>query len=204
MSLLVSLIGFGLRQVLDFDCDGAGGLVGAVEAHFINHGRTLERALVRAHDNSWKALACALAGDGLLGRFNGLFASGDQKGFREEVRIFLADRAAQIGEPPERLRRACLGELDLLRRSNRLTVTMLVPAEVAESAATFGRHSDLGGLIEGATRAVGQIADALSGECPARLGCFASRPAIARLCWWRLSPSSFAVRWKKTTNWPTA
>jgi formylglycine-generating enzyme required for sulfatase activity/tetratricopeptide (TPR) repeat protein len=164
MSLLVSLIGFALRQVVDFDGDG---LAGAVEDHFVNHGRTLERALVRAHDNSWKALACALAGDSLLGRFNGLFASGDQKGFREEVRIFLSDRAAQLGEPPDKLRRACLAELDKLRRCHRLTVTPLLPAEVAQAAADFGRHGDLGALIDEAVRAVDRVADALGSDCPA-------------------------------------
>jgi formylglycine-generating enzyme required for sulfatase activity/tetratricopeptide (TPR) repeat protein len=167
MSLITSLIGFGLRQALDFDGDGIGGVAGAIHAHFSNHGRTLERALVRAHDNAWKALACTLAGDSLLGRFGTFFASADQKGFREEVRLFLADRAAQMGEPPVALRRACLAELDRLRRSKRLTVTTLVPAEVAQAAAEFGRHADLGGLIDGAMRAVGHIADVLREEYPA-------------------------------------
>ncbi len=167
MSLLTSLIGFGLRQAVDFDGDGIGGVAAAIHAHFTNHGRTLERALIHAHDNAWKALACALAGDGLLGRFGGFFVAADQKGFREEVRIFLSDRAAGIGEPAEPLRKACLAELERLRRSNRLTVTTLVPAEVAQAVASFGRHADVGGLIDAATRAMEQIADALREECPA-------------------------------------
>jgi formylglycine-generating enzyme required for sulfatase activity/tetratricopeptide (TPR) repeat protein len=167
VSLLTSLVGFGLRQALDFDGDSIGGVAGAIHAHFTNHGRTLERALVQAHDNAWKTLACALAGDGLLGRFGNLFVSADQKGFREEVRSFLSDRAAQLGEPPEPLRRASLAELERLRRSKRLDVTHLVPAHVAEAAAAFGRHGDLAGLIDGATRAVETIADALREDFPA-------------------------------------
>src|ERR1035438_1822809 len=93
MSLVAKLIGFGFRQAL-----GAGAgqtaelVVGAVEKHFTDHSQTLPKALVKANNRAWQALSIALAGAGFLDKIKVFFASGDDKGIREQVRLFLLDK----------------------------------------------------------------------------------------------------------------
>src|SRR5262249_12643270 len=107
MSVVCTLLGFGLRQTVDLGDNTQGRIVGAVTGHFIDHAQTLPRALLRAHDRSWQALGYALAGNSLLGRFKGLFVARDDKGFREEVRLFLNERSLATGNTPDDLRRDC-------------------------------------------------------------------------------------------------
>lgn len=84
MSLLTPPAAYGIRQVPG---DGIGRVAGAVLGLFCDHSQTLPRALQRAHERAWQALGVAPAGDGLLDRVR-LFASGDDKGVREQVRRF--------------------------------------------------------------------------------------------------------------------
>ena len=75
-------------------------MVGAVEQRFRDHSRTLPKALEKAHDRAWQALGVALAGDGLLDRVKVFFASGDDKGVREQVQLFLKGNAvSSTGRP---------------------------------------------------------------------------------------------------------
>src|SRR4051812_16391649 len=104
VSLVTQLVGFGLRQVLGDYASTPIQVAELVERHFRDHSRTLPGALERAHDRAWEALGVALAGDGFLDRVKILFASGDDKGIREQVRLFLRDNAFPFDGNPEAFR----------------------------------------------------------------------------------------------------
>lgn len=116
MSLVGKLIGFGLRQAIGAVAgDNAGQIAGNavgpvvqfVERYFIDHSQTLPKALARANDRAWQALSIALAGDGLLNGIKVFFALGDDKGIREQVRLFLQDRTIAFDGSSADFRKKC-------------------------------------------------------------------------------------------------
>src|ERR1035438_689029 len=138
MSLVAKLIGFGFRQAL-----GAGAgqtaelVVGAVEKHFTDHSQTLPKALAKANNRAWQSLSIALAGDGFLDKIKVFFASGDDRGIREQVRIFLqASDFRSLGDfgslTPAEFRNKCLTELKQAKKAGLLTAQNLSPADVAQ------------------------------------------------------------------------
>ena len=62
----------------------------------------------------------ALAGDGFLDRVRTFFASGDDKGVREQVAAFLQSNAIPFAGTGDLFRGLCLDELKALRKSGRL------------------------------------------------------------------------------------
>jgi hypothetical protein len=163
MSLLASLTAFGLRQVIG---DGVENVIDAVGQRFLDHSQELPRALERASHRTWQSLAVALAGDGFLDRLKGFFASGDDKGVREQVQLFLKANAVSLEGTSHRFRQDCLDELVRLRKSGGLTAPGLPPAEVGRRAEGFRRHADQQALVEEARRAVAGVADALGDGAP--------------------------------------
>jgi hypothetical protein len=108
MNLVVQLLGFGLRQVIGEVTDQ---VVNGVARRFTDHSLSLTRALVRANDRAWQALGIALAGDGLFDQIKRWFASGEDKGIREQVSKFLASNAFSFEGTSAALReyaRACV------------------------------------------------------------------------------------------------
>ncbi len=166
MSLVAQLVGFGLRQVIGDFADSSVQVVAAVEQHFRDHSRTLPKALDQAHNRAWQALGVALAGDGLLDRVKVFFASGDDKGVREQVQLFLKSNAVSFDGAPADFRRDCLDELKRLRKSGMLSTTGGSSADIARQAASFKRHADPQGLVEESRRAVAGVADALAEGYP--------------------------------------
>lgn len=87
MHLVSHLVAYGLRQVIGESADK---IIEAVERRFTDHSQALPKAIARANDRAWQALAVALAGDGWFDSIKVFFtASGDEKGLREEVRRLL-------------------------------------------------------------------------------------------------------------------
>src|SRR5450755_1731325 len=169
MSLLTQLAGFALRQVIGDFSDNVVQVVGLVEQHFRDHSRTLPKALDHAHQRAWQALGVALAGDGLLDRVKVFFASGDDKGVREQVQLFLKSNAVSFDGTPAAFRQDCLDELKRLRKSGLLSThggTSAEIARIAQQAAGFRRHADPQGLIEESRGAVAGVADALAEGYP--------------------------------------
>jgi len=166
VSLVTHLVGFGLRQVIGDYADSAVQIIAAVEQRFRDHSRTLPKALDQAHNRAWQALGVALAGDGLIDRVKVFFASGDDKGVREQVQLFLTGNAVSFDGAPADFRRDCLDELKRLRKSGMLSTTGGSSAEIARQAAGFRRHADPQGLIEESRRAVAGVADALAESYP--------------------------------------
>ena len=166
MSLVTQLVGFGLRQVIGDSADDVVQVVGMIEQRFRDHSRTLPKALEQAHHRAWQALGVALAGDGFLDRVKVFFASGDDKGVREQVQLFLKSNALSFYGTPAEFRQACLNELKRLRKSGLLSMQGASSAEIARQAAGFRRHADPQGLIEESRRAVAGVADALADGYP--------------------------------------
>jgi hypothetical protein len=163
MSLATALFGFALRQVLGDDVKN---VFEAARQLLTDHSTKLPKALERAHDRAWQALGVALAGDGILDRVKGFVASGDEKGFRQQVAVFLNHNKDSFAGTPAEVRSVCLDELKRLRKSGLLSTQGFPTGEVARSTAGFQRYVDDAGLIEGATQAVGHVAYALKERYP--------------------------------------
>ena len=115
--------------------------------------------------SAWQALGIALAGDGFLDQIKVLFASGDNKGIREQVRLFLQFNPLSLEGSPGGFRKACLDELKRLRMSGLLSCQGLSAGEVARQAASFQRYADLPAMIAGAQQSMFQAADLLPPDC---------------------------------------
>src|SRR4051812_35421600 len=113
MSLVKKLVCFGLRQAFGVSVDK---VVESVEQRFTDHAQTLPRALARANDRAWQALAIALAGNGFLDQLKVFFASGDDQGVREQVGRFLGNGLSFKGLPDD-FRKTCLTELRNARQA---------------------------------------------------------------------------------------
>lgn len=161
MSLASALFSFGLRQVFDGAADT---ITRAVESRLTDHGQALTRALGRAQERSWQALGIALAGDGFVEQVKVLFATGDDRGIREQVAAFLQGNPLPLGSTPASHRQTCLAELKRLRGSGLLAD--LDPTEIARRTGGLQRHTDLAGLVQGAEQAVSELAEQLAGSYP--------------------------------------
>lgn len=173
MSLAVNLIGFGLRQVIG---EATENVVDFVENRFTDHSQTLPKALARANDRAWQALSIALAGDGFLDKIKVFFASGDDKGIREQVRLFLQDKNVGL-DGTAGFRKSCLVELQQAKKAGLLAAQNLSSKDVARQAASFHRYTDPKGMVDGAEQVMGQIADNLASEFPNLGKLMRQRPA---------------------------
>ncbi len=174
MVLVSPLIAFALRQVLGESADK---VVEAVERHFTDRGRALPRALEKANDRAWQALAIALAGDGFFDAVKVFFASGDARGIRDDVRRFLDGKPFAFEGTPADFRRACLAELKQARKDGLLSAEGADARAVGRQAAALRRFDAPGDSIEGACQAVGRVADGLAPGCPNLATLLRQRPA---------------------------
>jgi hypothetical protein len=153
VSLVTQLIGCWLRQVIGDCTDCADNVVQVVEIveiveqRFRDHSRPLPKALDQTHNRAWQALGVALAGDGLIDRVKVFFASGDDKGVRQQVQLFLKSNAASFDGTPAAFCQACLDKLKRLRKSRLLSTQGGSSVDIARQAAGFNRHTDPQGLI---------------------------------------------------------
>jgi formylglycine-generating enzyme required for sulfatase activity/tetratricopeptide (TPR) repeat protein len=167
MSLVGKLMGFGLRQVIgDVAGNATETVVNLVVKRFADHSQTLPKALARANDRSWQALGIALAGDGLLDQIKVFFASGDDKGIREQVRLFLQHNQITFHDSSAHFRAKCLAELKKAKEAGVLKLAMHSVKDIAHQTASFQRYADPTGMIDGAEQVVRQIADELAPHCP--------------------------------------
>jgi formylglycine-generating enzyme required for sulfatase activity/tRNA A-37 threonylcarbamoyl transferase component Bud32 len=174
MFLVSPLIAFALRQVLG---DSGDKVAAAVERYFTDRGRALPRALDKANDRAWQALAIALAGDGFFDAVKVFFASGDAKGIRDDVRRFLDGKPFAFEGTPADFRRACLAELKQARKDGLLSADHVDARAVGSQAAELRRFEAPADLIEGACQAVGRVAEGLAPRCPNLATLLRQRPA---------------------------
>jgi formylglycine-generating enzyme required for sulfatase activity len=136
-----------------------------IRDRFADHSQALPRALERANDQAWQALAVALAGDGFLEQARRFFSGGDVKGLRERVNHLLGRHAAFFDQTPQAFRRTCLAELEKARRSGLLSAKGLT-ADEAGKQADFPYYGDPQGLMDAAVRTVETLADNLAPSSP--------------------------------------
>jgi TPR repeat protein len=200
MSITATLCAFGLRQVIEVAAGPIGNVPGYgealqkaiergaepaaaqvlawVESRFTDPAQKLPRALARANDRAWQALAVALAGDGWFDSIKVFFlASGDEKGLREEVRRLLAGQPFPFAGTPADFRRGCLAELKQAKKEKLLSADALDHRAVARQTADLRRYADATGLINGACQAVTRVANGLAPRCPNLATLLRQRPA---------------------------
>ena len=171
MSRINNLMWFGLRQAI-------GGLVGEealglsnsainfVRKLFADNSQTLPAALAKANDRAWQSLSIALAGDGIFDSIKVFFSSGDDKGIREQVRVFLDGYTLAFGGSSVEFRKQCLQELNQAKAKGLLTAKNISANEMSKQAANFERYTDPSKMITAAGHVMEQIAEDLSIEFP--------------------------------------
>ena len=207
----IRLIDFGMRQVVGLVPDAkarealakmTGPAIQLVVKHFTDHSQTLPKALAQANDRAWQAVSIALAGDGFLDQIKLFFASADDKGIREQVRLFLQDKSIGYDGTPADFRKKCLTELNLARNARLLTLS---PNDVAQHAANFQRYADPkghGGRCRAGHRAYRRRVCFILSEP----GEVAAATSIRWTAAARRRPSRFSsvVQSKPTANWLVA
>ncbi len=170
MSVVDSLIAFGLRQVVgdatDLLTDSSGQIVGVIRKIFTDHSKALPNALARANDRAWQAVGLALAGAGLFDRIKDLFRDGDLKGVRDQIKQFLAETPTGLESADAVVRVKAVEEWNRLRKNKRLSADATPWDDVAGRAASMERYSDPAQLTAAAHRAVADTAAALTAEAP--------------------------------------
>ena len=171
MSRINNLMWFGLRQAI-------GGLVGEealglsnsainfVRKLFADNSQTLPAALAKANDRAWQSLSIALAGDGIFDSIKVFFSSGDDKGIREQVRVFLNGNTLAFGGSSVEFRKQCLLELNQAKAKGLLTAKNISANEMFKQAANYERYTDPSKMITAAGHVMEQIAEDLSIEFP--------------------------------------
>jgi len=175
MSFVNTLLGFGLRQTIGMAAgEQAGRLAGEVagtvakfvEERFADPSQKLPRALARANDRAWQALSIALAGDGFIDQIKVYFSSGEDKGIREHVRLFLRHKSVGFDGTSPDFRKKALAELKKAKQAGLLSAHRVSTAELASQTGNFQRYADPTGLEAGAQQVVTQIAEALGADFP--------------------------------------
>ena len=171
MSRINNLMWFGLRQAI-------GGLVGEealglsnsainfIGKLFADNSQTLPAALAKANDRAWQSLSIALAGDGIFDSIKVFFSSGDDKGIREQVRVFLNGNTLAFGGSSVEFRKQCLLELNQAKAKGLLTAKNISANEMSKQAANYERYTDPSKMIIAAGHVMEQIAEDLSIEFP--------------------------------------
>ncbi|MBX9678916.1 MAG: protein kinase [Gemmataceae bacterium] len=173
MSIVQHLFAFGIRQVVD---PAIADSAGALKRYFSDHSQTLPKALAKANDRAWQAIGVALAGDRFMDRVKLLFASGDDKGIREQVTTFLNENRFGFEGSPVEFRQKCLVELQAARHKGLLTIAATSNEAIADEAMTLRRYSDPHSLAEGAHELVGRMASELRTDHPNLAALIGKRP----------------------------
>ncbi len=163
MPALIALVKYGL----DLTWNVAGDMtVDLLRKHFVDHGQALPKAISRANNRTWQAFSIALAGDGFVTSVNNFFASRDSKGIAAQIKQFVDGNAASLPRMAPEFRKACLTELKKAKQAGLLSADNLTAEQLASKNGTFAKYTDFHGMIDGAKRAVDQVASSLPSSCP--------------------------------------
>ena len=99
-------------------------------------------ALAKANDRAWQSLSIALAGDGIFDSIKVFFSSGDDKGIREQVLVFLNGNTLAFGGSSVEFRKQCLLELNQAKAKGLLTAKNISANEMSKQAANYERYTD--------------------------------------------------------------
>src|ERR1019366_9727265 len=120
----------------------------------------------------------SLAGDGFLDKIKVFFASGDDKGIREQVQLFLQDKSIGYKGMSADFRKKCLDELNQAKKAGLLSIQPPIsPKDVARQTANFQRYADPKGMVDGTEQVMVRIADDLASGYPNLSKLLRQRPA---------------------------
>jgi hypothetical protein len=188
MTVIGKLAGYSLDLMIGADVSD---VEEAVARLFRDHSPALRRALQRAGDRAWQALAVALAPEALSGRLGATPGAAEAQFIRDQIVTFLGGFGDGFAQAPA-LRRACLQEMRHLRNSGALSAPLPEPDELGREAAAardqrqarvrrlrallHNPHSlqtaqsqlqhDPDGTAEQALVVAGQLADSLAADHP--------------------------------------
>src|SRR5437879_4639374 len=89
--LAVRPLAEGACKAAGFEAGGTAvaAVAGFLEQRFADHSKELTEALHKAHDRAWTAVELSLAGDSWWQSVKSRLATGDQRGFGDQVRAFI-------------------------------------------------------------------------------------------------------------------
>lgn len=150
MGIIQNLSVLALRQLLPTIVNAVGHQVlgGVAEtttnyltARFTDHSQRFNDALLYANERAWNALEVALAGESILERCKVTLASADDKGFRQQVQLFLNTFPLPELTGKAEFRRKCLAELQGAKKKGITAQGQLTPKDLARQTADFIRFS---------------------------------------------------------------
>jgi formylglycine-generating enzyme required for sulfatase activity/tetratricopeptide (TPR) repeat protein len=173
MRAAIKLFGHGLAQALGHESLAL--VTDVLVNHFTDSSLGVVRAIERAHDHAWKALAVALGGDSLVERLGRLLEPADYRGFRDSVRRLLDQTPLPAHASAEGFRAACLAEVRRLRAARRVGLAGATGRDLAQETAAFCRFHDPQRVLERSWEVVHAVADGLAPDYPT-LGAFLKLP----------------------------
>jgi uracil-DNA glycosylase family 4 len=170
MQMLLDLSALTLRQMVGGACQAMGleageaavvSVGGFLSRHFFDQSQRLTDALQKSNARAWKSLEVAVAGDSFWDRCKLVFASGDQKAFREQVRPLLAACPLAQEKGQDAFRQDCLKELRAAERAGLLNQGKLDPEELARRTGAFARFRQPQELLQAEYDTLDQMAGLL-------------------------------------------
>jgi serine/threonine protein kinase len=171
MPLTRTLSVLGLRFLAEGACRAVGGValemageaaIDLLARRLGDESKRFDQAITSAHERAWKALEIALAGDSFWQRCQRVLARGDDRAFREQVRLFLDSvPAGQLPADQEAFRGQCLQELRNARKAGLLRPEPTRPRELAEQTVALTLFTDPQGLFLAERQLTKDMADEL-------------------------------------------
>ncbi|CAK0743701.1 putative non-specific serine/threonine protein kinase [Gammaproteobacteria bacterium] len=157
MNLVTRLSSFVLRQALS---EGAGKAIDWIGNYCHDPTQDLPKAILEAHEQTWRMIELALVGESLTGQVRQWVARGRIKGALQPLETLIQEKAKSQPD----FRRRCLLELRLARKEGVLT------PEFGEAMARmdqgFTRLGSAEGLLEGAQRIISEMGAELGQAYP--------------------------------------
>jgi WD40 repeat protein/serine/threonine protein kinase len=155
--------------------DSVDSLTKVIGERIFDRSQRWPEVLRRCTDRAWRTLEIALAGESLWSR---LTSKGDERAFRQQIRVFLDSPQAGLGQLDSTTRQACLKELRSLRQNTTVLEGGLDQATLAARAAPLVRFGSLHGLVAAELNLLNELADDIaSAGCPNLARIVALRPA---------------------------
>jgi|GEM_PF-2792142 len=176
MSISNLVCGMAVGQLVKGACETLGVHAGVaagqqvadlLHRHFTDHSQKLLKVLHESHDQAWKTLELALAGDGVFDRLARVLVSTDKKAFGEQMKAILAQ--ARWDRLPDTDLTRCATELRAVRRSGLLKFEAELP-KIADAAAGLARFTEPNRLVDRSWQQVEAVAEVVDSAGHASLG----------------------------------
>lgn len=169
--MLDTALRMGGMNLADDSIDSLTRLIGE---RIFDRSQRLPEVLRRCTDKAWRTLEVALAGESLWSR---LTSKGDERAFRQQIRVFLDSPQAGLGGLDSATRQACLKELRSLQQNTTVLEGGMDHATLAARAAPLLRFGNIHGMVAAELNVLNELAqDIESAGCPNLARVVALRP----------------------------